>query len=319
MNTLPDCLAPPAHGVHNWLYGRALFFYRRGATPAETEMRIRQALVGGALRPGREVTAKEIADTLTSVWRTPYGGDLAPLKERQGKQAKQPVNLEYRAETGWPAAMSVPATKIDMGEMGKILGASDFAEVDFWERTPIKFPSHIRSPGLALRCLFHPDHILCLGRSSSDFGAKMLKDWAEDEIMSASFVVPNPLRAMTGTTKNGTTSAHCRDATGPRRYIILESDAGLTIDEQARLIEHVVIATKARLACVTNSGGKSLHGWIFVNGYTETQVSQLMNYAARIGFDPRLYLPEQFVRLPDGLRDGAKPQPLMFLANFSHE
>lgn len=308
--TLPACLPPPTTGVHHWIYGRALFFYRRGASQLETEMRIRAAVESGSIRPGRTVEQKEIADAITSVWRSPYGSLTPSIKTRTLATYSPP---EYDPTNGWPGSLSVPAAKIDMGLVGSALGSSRFEEVDLWEGSPIR-PSDQRSPMLALNCLFRPGDILCMGKTNSDFEAKKLKDWTTEEVMQCSLIVPNPLRKLTGTTKTGTTSAHCRDATGPRRYLILESDAGLDLDEQARLIHHIVTTTKARLVCATQSGGKSLHGWIHVEGFREAQIYAFMTFAARLGFDPRIYLPEQFVRLPDGLRDGTTRQTIMHLA-----
>jgi hypothetical protein len=306
---LPTCLPPPATGVHHWIYGRALFFYRQGATQAETEMRIRAAVESGSIRAGRTVEQKEIADAITSVWRSPYGSLGPTIKARTSANY---LPAEYSEAHGWASSMSVPVAKIDMGGVGVGIASSKLGLADLWDMSPI-IPPIERSPMLALNCLFKPDDILCLGKTNSDFEAKQLKDWTETELMECSLIVPNPLRKMAGRTKSGAASAHCRDATGPRRYLILESDAGLDLDEQARLIYHIVTTTKARLACAAQSGGKSLHGWIHVDGFTERQIYSFMTEAARLGFDPRLFLPEQFVRLPDGLRNGTTRQTLSYL------
>lgn len=305
---LPECLPPPQFGVHHWIYGRALFYYRRGATQAETEMRIRAAIEGGGIRAGRRVESREITDAISSVWRSPYGSLGTTIRERNSAEYRP---VEYC--DGWPTSMAVPVSKIDMDKVGSIIGSSSFGEVDLWDSSPIR-PPEKRSPAFALRCLYKPSDILCLGKTNNIFAAKPLSEWTEREIDECSLIVPNPLRKREGVTKGGTLSAHCRDATGPRRYLILESDAGLDMDQQARLIHFIVTETNAKLACATRSGGKSLHAWLYVAGLPERQIYRFMVRAAKLGFDPRLFLPEQFVRLPDGIRNGTTRQTLMHLS-----
>jgi hypothetical protein len=80
--------------------------------------------------------------------------------------------------------------------------------------------------------------------------------------------------------------------------------------EQAAVLAH--LAKKAPLALVVHSGGKSLHGWFFCEGRSEESLRQFMNGAVTIGADSATWPPLQFVRMPDGLRDGGARQVIHY-------
>jgi hypothetical protein len=220
---------------------------------------------------------------------------------------------DYGAATGWPAEMPLPRVRPSRERIARVLkAAGNFELVDLWSDSPV-CPPEYQAPQYILGQLFNAADLLCVGSSASDFAARTVGEWTDVELCTQQFVVPNPLRKLAGTTKTGGESAHSRDATGPRRFVIVESDAGLTIDEQAKIVQFLRVRTSLPLAAVVMSGGKSLHAWFRCAGVTTDYLRRWFEIAVSLGADPRLWLPEQFVRLPDGRRDNGARQSLMFL------
>jgi hypothetical protein len=98
-------------------------------------------------------------------------------------------------------------------------------------------------------------------------------------------------------------SAHTLDNTGPRRFLVVEFDSGIT-DHHAALLLH--LANYAPLVLAVHSGGKSLHGWFYCAGQPEDKVNRFFRYAVSLGADPSTWTRSQFVRMPDGKRDDAR-------------
>lgn len=305
----PSLRALPETGVHQSLYGRAMDLRRAGLGRDTALEALSEHVAASPLRAGRVVSHLEIADAIQSAYR-----------ETSAKVSCSHVNAytaqkiaNYDHETGWPQNMALPRAKLDPARIRRLLAeAGNFTLADLGKIVPGS-PYEYAAPRWALTKLFNENDLLCVGGSTADFIAKPLRDWTDDELLTRQFIVPNPLRKRTGITKNGKTSAHCRDATGPRRYIIVESDAGLDPDQQAAIFAHLHIVANGKLAAIVMSGGKSLHGWFRCDGVPESKLHTWFSYAVRRGADPRLWLPEQFVRLPDGLRENGMQQHVLFL------
>ena len=79
-----------------------------------------------------------------------------------------------------------------------------------------------------------------------------------------------------------------------RRWMVMEADKG-TLEQQYWL------HSQLNPACVCWSGGKSLHAWHFVQGWTKDQCFDLFAEGIRLGVnDPRGWLVCQQMRLPAG-------------------
>jgi len=96
------------------------------------------------------------------------------------------------------------------------------------------------------------------------------------------FVVPNPMTARVGHTQEGKLLAHALETTGPRRFLVIEQDAG-TIDDQAAVLLH--LAQRAPLAVAVHSGSKPIHGWFYCTGEPEEKLRGFMRYAVTLGAD----------------------------------
>lgn len=305
----PRLFPPPETGVHSWLFGRAKHLHGEGLDEHAAIAELTRHVAGSVFRAGRRVTQLEINDAVASAFRSTtqrvgYRSVISPVVAHVA---------DYSEVTGWPAEMPLPRAVIDKEKLGRVLAdAGNFELADLWEMGAVR-PPETPAPLWSLNNLFKPDDLLCIGRANDSFEARPLETWTKDELLNAQFIVPNPLRKLCGKTKSGGLSAHCRDATGPRCYIIVESDAGLDPDQQAKVIYHLATVTKAPLAAVVLSGGKSVHAWFRCEGVPVRQLHDWFSYAVTLGADPRLWLPEQFVRLPDGLRENNKRQSILFM------
>lgn len=228
---LRDLLASPpraGEGVHAWLFrvARQLHAHLPG-------VEIVQLLERRVASCGRAVPRSEIVGAVQSAlpcaWQ-PHGHSL-PLQS----VARWPkVNQEQRA------------TIIRDGG-----GLADLREI-----SPVRIKDNLAHTEEVIDRLFPGNLLLCCGKSNSNFDTRPREEW-RGELAQLQLIVPSPMTARTGLTKEGKESKHALSNTGPRRFLICEFDTGTT-DEHAALLLH--LAGYAPLVCAVHSGGKSLHG-----------------------------------------------------------
>jgi hypothetical protein len=180
---------------------------------------------------------------------------------------------------------------------------------DLWELSPVPVNDNRRHAEEITDKLFPGNPLLCCGKSNSIFDTKPRESW-RGQLSGLQLIVPSPMSAITGHTKDGRESKHTLNNTGTRRFLICEFDTG-TADTHAALLIH--LAGFAPLICVVHSGGKSLHGWFFVAGQPENKVQKFFRYAVSLGADHATWTRSQFVRMPDGTRDNGNRQTIFFL------
>jgi hypothetical protein len=149
-------------------------------------------------------------------------------------------------------------------------------------------------------------------------------------------ILPNPMLSVYGLTQKGTKSEHAKESVGRRCYLVTEFDIapyardGRTptpwkpiIDSWEQSKISVADACAAAilellklmpLVLVVSSGGKSLHAWWRVFEKTEAQSKVFMRRAVRLGADSQVFDINQFVRMPDGIRDNGNRQTIYYLA-----
>ena len=288
MKTLPPFIdemlaAPPraGEGVHNYLFRVARQLHAH--LPAVEIVALLESRVQGC---GRHVSRKEIEDAvknaLACAWQP--SGNAAPVQSA----AKWPgVNLEQRA-----------AILRDNGGLA-----------DLWAESKPRIEDNVQHTEEIIDRLFPGNPLLCCGKSNSDFDTKPREDW-RGKMSALALLVPSPMSAITGQTKDGKESKHTLANTGARRFLICEFDTGKA-DEHAALLLH--LGTFAPLICAVHSGGKSLHGWFFVHGQPEEKVLRFFRYAVSLGADDQLWCKSQFCRIPDGTRDNGQRQTVFFL------
>jgi hypothetical protein len=281
---LQDLITTPpraGEGVHAWLFRVARQLHAH--LPAGEIVTLLENRVQGC---GRHVSRKEIEDAvknaLACAWQP--RGNAAPVQSA----AKWPrVNQEQRA-----------AILRDNGGLA-----------DLWEASRVRIEDNDQHTEEIINRLFPRNPLLCCGKSNSDFDTKPRDDWRE-QLSTLQFIVPSPMSAVTGTTKDGRESKHTLDNTGARRFLVCEFDTGTT-DEHVALLIH--LAGYAPLVCAVHSGNKSLHGWFYVHGQSDVKVEKFFRYAVSLGADRATWTRSQFVRMPDGTRDTGQRQTVFFL------
>jgi hypothetical protein len=182
--------------------------------------------------------------------------------------------------------------------------------VDLWEQSPVRIDDNESHTEALIARLFPGNPLLCCGLSDSKFDTRSREEW-RGQLSALQLIAPNPMTARSGLTQEGKQSAHALSITGRRRFLVVEFDHG-NVDDHAALLWH--LAQKAPLALVVHSGSKSLHGWFFCAGQPEERLRPFMRLAVSRGADPATWTRSQFVRMPDGTREGGKPQTVYYFA-----
>jgi hypothetical protein len=275
--------SPPraGEGVHGWLFRVARQLHAH--LPAGAIVNLLESRAQGC---GRHISRKEIEDAVKNsipcAWQPK--GNTSPVQSA----AKWPtVNQEQRA-----------AILRDSGGLA-----------DLWELSKPRIEDNGQHTETIIDRLFPGNTLLCCGKSSQEFDTRPREVW-RGKLSALQLIVPSPMSAVTGMTKDGKESKHTLDNTGARRFLICEFDTG-TPDEHAALLLH--LGTFAPLVCSVHSGGKSLHGWFYVLGQSDAKVEKFFRYAVSLGADRATWTRSQFVRMPDGTRDNGKRQTVFFL------
>jgi hypothetical protein len=261
--------ATAGEGVHKWVYYAACRAVEAGISDDEA-VEIIEPLMTRSPNP-----STEIEDALKSA-----------RGERRGPSILWPERNDEQVEAIAESGMRV---------------------MDFWQASPFEMQKGESRAEEVIDILFPGNPWLCVGRSARLFGTQR-REKLRGRLRRFAFIVPSPMKSQTGLTKDGHTSFHTLNNTGPRRFLIIEADRG-SLDQQAAVIGH--LGTYAPLAAVVFSGSKSLHGWFVCKGASESNLLQFMQYAVSLGADSKLWLRSQFCRVPDGQRyDGKNSQAL---------
>ena len=280
--------APPrtGEGVHPWLFRLASVLH-----PYRDESEIMALLSASVATCGRTVPEREIRDAVINskagAWKP---GTTSPMVRPPSSPPSWPaVNQEQREAV-----------------LGEGLGL-----VDLWEASPVRIQGGEGITEGVIDALFPGNPLLCCGASSREFQTAPREEW-RGRLADLQLIVPSPMSAPTGRTKDGERiSAHTLANTGARRFLIVEFDAG-TADEHAAVLLH--LGARAPLALAVHSGGKSLHGWFYCAGQPEETLLRFMRRAVSLGADRATWTRSQFVRMPGGLRDNGQRQTVYFFA-----
>jgi hypothetical protein len=200
--------------------------------------------------------------------------------------------------------------------------------VDLWETSPVRLDSDEPNTDEIIDLLFPGNPLLCCAWSRHRFDTRARENWYK--LRDLEFIVPSPMTARHGATKEGKVSAHAVSNTGPRRFLIVEFDfEAAASEEEAHLLDSLAVedrdvkdlcaalllhlAERAPLALALHSGGKSLHGWFYCAGVAEERVWRTFQYAVSLGADRANWTASQFTRMPDGLRENGSRQTAYFL------
>lgn len=279
---IPPC-PPPGDGVHYWL-AKAAWRCRKAGLSEEAAT---QELKARMTRPPN--SRNEIEDAL----RLAYHGQGFIWHSKRN----------WQAPAKWPEANA---------EQIEAVAANGLSVADLRGGSPIRFDDDKPRTAEILERLFPGDPLLCAGSKYRFFTMHLSQFKATAEAIEQ--IVPSPMVAKYGRTQQGRISQHTLEATGARRFLIVEGDKldGVNIpkDTQAAVLLH--LAERFPLSLVVDSGGKSLHGWFFVGGKTDEQLVLFFREACTLGADEGLWLRSQFVRMPGGTRDNGNRQHILF-------
>jgi hypothetical protein len=279
-----EMLAAPPHageGVHSWLFrvARQLHWHLPvGEIVSLLENRVANC---GRFVPRSEIIAA-VQNSLGCAWQP-------------GSQQLQSISSAPR----WPGVNQ---------EQREAIIRDGGGLVELWENSPVRFDDNNAHTEASIDALFPGNPLLCCGLSNSDFDTRSREQW-RGQLSVLRLIVPSPMTARSGLTQDGRKSAHALSITAPRRFLVVEFDRG-DVDDHAALFLH--LARTAPLALVVHSGNKSLHGWFFCVGQPEERLKRFMRYTVSLGACHSTWSRSQFVRMPDGLREGDKRQVVYY-------
>ena len=289
-------------GVNNWLFRCARVLH-----PYRPEVEIEQLLTAASAACGRTVAPNEISRAIINSRACAF---------KPGHR-----NTGSATHRTWP--------RPELEQIESIVRDGPKL-VELWEQSPVQFADNGIHTDEIIDALFPSNPLLCVGQSNHEFDTCLREEW-RGRLGSMALIVPSPMSARTGSTKDGNkTSKHTLANTGPRRYLVVECDFAKfardgktptpffsliekleaaridTLDMCSAVLAH--LAHQAPLALAVHSGGKSVQGWFYCAGRNESHLEKFMRDAVRIGADPATWTRSQFVRMPDGLRENGKRQ-----------
>jgi len=276
-----DLLASPpgrGGGLHNWLFRAARVLHPFRSREEIIDL-LRSATHGEPVKAGEIESA--VDGSASCAW-SPSSAASSP-----------------RSTLAWPALNE---------EMRAAIIADGPGLYDLWEMSPRFFDEAESQTERIIEALFPGNPLLCCGQSNSSFATRTRSEW-RGKLSTLQLIVPSPMTSVHGTTKEGNKSQHTLSNTGPRRFLVVEQDAGL-LDEQAAVLVH--LAKRAPLVLAVFSGSKSIHGWFYCDERQEEPLRRFMNYAVSLGADRATWTRSQFVRMPDGTRKSGARQTVYF-------
>jgi hypothetical protein len=165
-----------------------------------------------------------------------------------------------------------------------------------------------------LALLYRPGDLVCAGPDLRSFKTQTFSEWSFS-ILDCQHIVPSPMAARTGLTKDGRESCRCiGNAAQRRKWIVVEFD-GPSLPRQAARIAWLSALLPGRLTLIVFSGNKSLHSWWDCRKLHPQRLRAFYRTAVALGADPQMWLPHQPARMPCGLRmPGGVVQETIFVA-----
>lgn len=238
---------PGGNGYHPRLLGVANIGIRAGIPPADVAAAIRAHTPKGTRRvPDREIT--EAVNKAVS--------DHSPHAQN---------SLDARRFTARPRR---PAFDASAFMAARLKEGQGIREADITAASPVCI-DHTPSQHLALilRSLYTPDDILFIG---DRYGrtVKPVAAWLDSfhaGRLVPPHIAPNPLSGEVGRTKNDRPSLRADSCVTSFRFAVAEFD-GMSREDQLRFWW----AVRLPVCALIDSGGKSLHAWLRIDGVSNS-------------------------------------------------
>jgi hypothetical protein len=258
-------------GVNKWTFLTACELLRRGWS----ETKVREYLAQHTNRTGRK--ADEEIDRAI---------ERAPQWIKRGKAS---------SIRKWP--------ELSRGKRQEAINDGDIGVEELRRVLPRKQMSAQQ----VLPILFPGDPLIWATMSVGSPGDTLsLRQWLPVAGMQQ-FIVPSPM--ISREIPHNGKSRRCLTNTGPRRFLVIESDIG-TPDEQTAILWH--LARFAPFVLAVHSAGKSVHGWFYVAERGEKANREFIEYAVSLGSDDATFVKCQPVRMPGGHRPNKGMQEILF-------
>jgi hypothetical protein len=223
---------------------------------------------------------------------------------------KHSLSCAWNGQSKFEAPRKKQWPNCEPGLCRRVIEKTSRALVDLWEASSIRFDDDDEACRWVVQQLFPKEALICVG-AKKDLPQTAPLGELLSKLPAFQFIVPSPMTKTIGKNQEGGDSIRCLDATGARRFLIVEFDQGC-LDDQSALLWH--LSMRAPLVLVVHSGGKSLHGWFRCAGEDQELIRQFFHYACRLGADSHNWTRCQFVRLPGGTRDNDNRQSIYFFA-----
>ena len=220
-------------------------------------------------------------------------------------EIQKAIRKAFSPSTDAPGKSSAPWPSIDAGALEAILAQ---AAPSWWT-----FPAFRGTARDALGRLFNEGEFICVGSAADAGESKPLEEVLAADPSRLPYIVPNPMRARLAERSDGRPSARCKANVLCRRHLVIESDS-LEKEAQAKILDF--LSGLLPLVAVVDSGGKSLHGWFYVEGLAAGPAEVFFRVACSLGADSALWVPCQWVRMPGGTRAAENPilQRIVYMA-----
>ena len=144
-----------------------------------------------------------------------------------------------------------------------------YDEVDLWEASPTRLLDHpVGDAVLLLRNLYWHDDLLFIGDTFAKavLPVREWVKWIEDQgTEKLPHIIPNPLDGEEHELANGKISRRCDAAVQEFRFAVVEFD-NMNREDQLRFWSGWVrMPELPPVACLIDSGGKSIHAWLRVD------------------------------------------------------
>lgn len=296
LSTLPR---PGGNGYHPRLLGVANIGIRSGIPPAAVATALR------AYTPpdGRHVPDREIADAVNKA----VCGQSGPPQRRGVPRWRVPK----------PAVQPFDAAGFMADRLAEGTGCG---EADIWEASPVR----IRTPCdqdavVLLETLYAPGDVLFIGDRYGR-AVKTVAGWLAHLRAGHPIpphIIPNPLTGKTAPTKDGRPSFRADACVKAYRFALAEFD-GMNREDQLRFWW----AVNLPVCALIDSGGKSLHAWIRIDGVqTAEQWADLVErklfgrWLIPLGCDAACRNEARLSRMPGHLRaEKGRWQKILYLA-----
>jgi hypothetical protein len=299
---LREIPSPGGAGCHNFLLAVADAGVMAGMRKSELFDEIRRNIPAGT----RRIDDREITSAISKAMAAYADGRVS----------------EFTA----PKVKAV--TKIDGEERfrGMVEQSKGAQEVDLWEASPYRIEGEygIGDAIMLLGELYRPNENLFVGDTKDARVYTVAEHIAMIKQVGAvgPHVIANPMTGKIGVKKDGGPSCRCDDTIAAYRFALVEFD-NKSKEDQICFWYSMLRRHAFDVACLIDSGGKSIHGWIRVNlkssedwdaavkGYLYEKENGRM---AIMGADTNCKNPSRLSRMPGHYRADKKAwQRLIYL------